>query len=362
MLVTLSMSLISETMSSTEEGDYNQEDEDGDDDDFLEAPSSKRAKKKIKKESSPKEKKYAVGSLLAVNLFGDDNYFEAVLKSYNRGSNSKNKNCLWAKMHYLHDDSYLQNDLNLLKVIDLSQEKIIELEDGKNKLNDNEIGFLGRRIKVQWADGIRYPGTVVKCTKDKKNFVYIKYEDGGDCWYNLDPSKEKVSGEAVKCTERKHPIGSHLSVACHHDDHYYDCIVKKYHENKSLIEKGEDWVFVHFCDATTKQWIDLNCIANIKIKPEKILTLDKIDDKRGNDIGFLGKRIEVEWVDGNKYCGIATKVMKNNKHFVFLEYDDGDKCWCDLEQENDWSVLDDNSKRKASAIKGEVGQGRKKAK
>jgi hypothetical protein len=106
-----------------EEEDYIQDD---DEEEHDIAFSSKSAKKKIKKESSSspsssdatsqQKKKFAVGSLLAVNLFGDDNYFEAVLKGYNKSANSKDKSVLWCHMHYLHDNKTLQNDLTMMKL------------------------------------------------------------------------------------------------------------------------------------------------------------------------------------------------------------------------------------------------------
>jgi hypothetical protein len=378
-----------------EEEDYIQDD---DEEEHDIAFSSKSAKKKIKKESSSsssssdatsqQKKKFAVGSLLAVNLFGDDNYFEAVLKGYNKSANSKDKSVLWCHMHYLHDNKTLQNDLNLLKVIDLSKEKIINYNDDKKKVNDDddETGFLGRRIIVQWPDGKRYTGLIIKYMQNKKNFAFIKYDDGEECWYNLSPSKEKgarneeifsnSSGSGNKnsnsstkkvkkeiaadtcATERKYPPGTHISVAIYLDEHYYDCVVKKYLKtSKAQIEKNQKWAYVDWCLSKTSSnkkgdCIDLNFIKAIKIKPERIITLDEIDGLEEDVIGFLGRRMEVQWNDGNEYVGIVTKAMKNNKYFVFLEYDDGDKCWCDLRQESGWSIVDD-PKRKASATIGE---------
>ena len=392
-------------MSVTEEEEDYMQDDDEEEDDV--AFSSKSAKKKIKKESSSssnatsqQKKKFPVGTLLAVNLFGDDNYFEARLKGYNRSANSKDKNVLWANLHYLHDDKPLQNDLNLLKVIDLSKETIVEYNDDKKKVDDDddETGFLGRRIIVQWPDGKRYTGMIIKYMEDKKNFAFIKYDDGEECWYNLSPTKEKVarneetvsnssssssssnnknsnsSTKKVKqeiaadtdTIERKYPPGTHISVALHHDEHFYDCVVKKYlKRTKAQVEKNTKWGYVEWSEGKTSSkkngdWIDLNFIKAIKIKPERIITLNEIDDLEEDAIGFLGNRMELKWNDGNEYVGIVTKAMKNNKYFVFLEYDDGDKCWCDLRQESEWSIVDD-PKRKASAIKVETSNKKVKA-
>merc|ERR1712238_314601 len=66
--------------------------------------------------------RYTVGSLLAIDLYGDGNYFEAELQSYIQSGTSKavtlnskgaknHSNCLWANIHYLHGDQILTNDL-----------------------------------------------------------------------------------------------------------------------------------------------------------------------------------------------------------------------------------------------------------
>jgi len=398
--------------------------------------------------------RYTVGSLLAIDLYGDGNYFEAELKSYIQPGTSKavtlnskgaknNSNCLWAKLHYLHGDQVLTNDLNLLKVVDLSKETVIEKEDNEDEDDDDmkeeeedTMGFLGRRIVVQWSSGIRYSGVVMKYTQKKTNFIYIKYDDGDSCWYDLDLMKKKESrhemddydeeeeaveedveegrtktkkkkkskdvanttttsskrpssssskkgketgrgvvkkessvGTAAQASEggggvgtieqalarmkQKYPIGSPLSVAYHHDEHFYPCIVKKYHTPTKLqVEKGEEWIFAQFAGDKTKQWVDLNCIHYMKILPEETWTLEDDDNegegstKNSGNSSLLGKKIDVVWNDGNEYCGIVTKTMKNNRHFVFLEYSDGDKCWCDLREEYEWSIREEEEKEK----------------
>jgi len=157
-------------------------------------------------------------------------------------------------------------------------------------------------------------------------------------------SKSIIGGGAIEQAlvrmKQKYPIGSPLSVAYHHDEHFYPCIVKKYHTPTKLqVERGEEWIFAQFADKT-KQWVDLHCIHYMKIPPEETWTLDDTGDDDPNNDGssLLGKRIDVVWNDGNEYCGIVTKIMKNNQHFVFLEYSDGDKCWCDLREEYEWSI------------------------
>jgi len=322
-----------------------------------------------------------------------------------------------------------------LKVVDLSKETVIEKEENEDdeeeedadiRNGDDTMGFLGRRIVVQWSSGIRYSGVVMKYTQQKTNFIYIQYDDGDSCWYDLDLMKKKESrhemededdedaedveeedvertksktkkkkkkskGAAAATTSKrlssssssnkkgkettggvkkestvaashegvgggggaieqalarmkqKYPIGSPLAVAYHHDEHFYPCIVKKYHTPTKLqVERGEEWIFAQFADKS-KQWVDLHCIHYMKIPPEETWTLDdKDDDDDGSSL--LGKRIDVVWNDGNEYCGIVTKIMKNNQHFVFLEYSDGDKCWCDLREEYEWSIREDEGK------------------
>lgn len=284
----------------------------------------------VKKESSStddgRKKKYAVGSLLAVNLYGDDNYLEARLKSYNSRAN-KGKNCLWATMQYVHENGKAQqNDLNLLEAVDLSQDTIIKPGDDNSKDT-----VLGRRLIVQWNDGNRYPGVVAKCLKDKKDFVYIKYDDGDGSWYTLDPSKQISGQHENKNIKEKYPIGAKLCVAYHHDGQFYDCIIKKYHTDTKLLDKGQEWVYVLFCDSQAKEWIDLRVVASVKIEPDKIVTMDTIDNMNTDKI--LGKRVKIQWKDGLKYSGIVTRRLTYDENFVFIEYDDGDKCWCDLKKQ-----------------------------
>jgi len=345
---------------------------------------------KIKKEttvSHQQKRKYPSGTMLAVDLYANGNFFEAELKNYRTDKRNKDEN--WAFVQYVDDKSTKGwVDLNIIQQVELSEENILTQEDfvGKN-LKDDEKGFLGRRLTVLWLDDARYTGTITKAMKDNKNFVFINYDNGDKCWYNLlpeceEPSRfeEKISktsttsativeeesanaqeesstakksniatdvkkyGMARKKLEKKYPIGCAIFVDIYHDEHYHEAIVKKYlaNANKRQQAKGEQWVYIKFFDeAKTKQWIDLSCIEVVDMPPEKTLRLDKL--KPGDDKGFLGKRIVVEWKDGNKYRGLATRSSKDNKHFVFIEYDDGDECWCDLQRESEWSFDDEGS-------------------
>ena len=343
----------------------------------------KEKKLSTAQQQQQQQRMFPVGSMLAVDLYANGNFFEAVLNDY--GTDEKDKDVEQAEMHYL-DDNNTKGwiDLNVIQAVELSQEKILTLNDSDDKLTDDEKGFLGRRLTVQWSDGVRYSGMISKTMKNKKNFVFISYDDGDKCWYNLSPQKEKTprkdaprnttdtnskrsssatsksariknesldeeeesssnkkSQEIIKRElQKKYPIGSTIAVDVYHDEHYHDAVVKKYQSNpsKQSQARGEQWVYLHFMSnkGNSKQWIDLNCIKAIKVTPESTRRLD--DVKPGEDKGFLGKRITLEWSDGNKYRGIATRSVKDNKYFVFLEYDDGDQCWCDLQRESEWSI------------------------
>merc|ERR1719413_173946 len=120
------------------------------------------------------------------------------------------------------------------------------------------------------------------------------------------------------------------------------------------MKKGEQWVYIQFLDkAKTKQWIDLKCINVINMTAEKTIRLDTLT--KNDEKGFLGKRIVVQWPDGNKYRGLATRSARDNKYFVFLEYDDGDECWCDLQRETEWSIDDEPSSGSDGSDKNEEG-------
>mmetsp|Transcript_10669 Transcript_10669/g.25682 ORF Transcript_10669/g.25682 Transcript_10669/m.25682 type:complete len:402 (+) Transcript_10669:100-1305(+) len=350
------------------------------------------ASPKIKKEKgSLQQKKYTAGTMLAVDLYANGNFFEARLKNYR--SDKRHKDANWAYMEYL-DDKETKGwiDLNVIQVVELVEENILSIDD--ENLTEDEKGFLGRRLTVAWVDDAKYSGTITKTMRDKKTFVYISYDNGDKCWYNLEPECEqepqvaeanqvaankrsgrktkpstKIKKEAMnaqeesstgkksiidadfkkhdsarKQLEKKYPVGSTIAVDVYHDEHYHEAILKKYlmSANKRQMAKGEQWVYIQFLDkAKTKQWIDLSCIKVIKMTPEKTIRLDKIteDDEKG----FLGKWLVVQWSDGNKYRGLATRSSKDNKYFVFLEYDDGDECWCDLQRETEWSIDGEDS-------------------
>ena len=366
-------------------------------DDRVRTDSEKMTKEK-KASTNTQQRMYPVGTMLAVDLYANGNFFEAVLKKYR--TDKKDRDVQWAHMHYL-DGNNTKGwiDLNVIQVVELSQEKLFTL-DGIDNLKDNDKGFLERRLTVQWSDGSRYHGMITKILKNNMNFVFISYDDGDKCWYNLSPKSEKscrtdaprsstnntnsknscrsnntttsksarIKKESldnegstsnkksnngknngkqqenkISELEKKYPIGSTIAVDIYHDEHYHEAVVKKYLNGASKKQqaRGEQWVYLHFTDkGKTKQWIDLNCIKAIKITPEKTRSL--ADVKPEEDEGFLGKRIVLEWSDGNKYCGLATRSVKDDKYFVFLEYDDGDQCWCDLQRESEWRIKDDD--------------------
>ena len=343
---------------------------------------------RIKKEttlSHQQQRKYPSGTMLAVDLYANGNFFEAELKNYRTDKLNKDEN--WAFVQYVDDKSTKGwIDLNIIRVVELSEENILTQEDFVDKnLKDDEKGFLGRRLTVLWLDDARYTGTITKTMKDDKSFVFITYDTGDKCWYNLlpeceEPSRFEEKGSKTSTTsstmvkeesanaqeesstakksnidaqfkkyemarkklEKKYPIGCTIFVDIYRDEHYHEAIVKKYlaNANKRQQAKCEQWIYIQFLDKS-KQWIDLSCIDVVDMPPEKTLRLDKL--KPGDKKGFLGKRIVVEWKDGNKYRGLATRSAKESKHFVYLEYDDGDECWCDLQREREWSFDDEDS-------------------
>ena len=111
--------------------------------------------RKGKKGNNKSEDKYKIGTMLAIDLYGDGNHFEAELKAYSRSANLKDLNCCWVKLKYTNGNTIRSNDLNLAKVIDLSQHDILEYVDDAttDALPTEERGYLGRRIIVQWSDG-----------------------------------------------------------------------------------------------------------------------------------------------------------------------------------------------------------------
>lgn len=327
-------------------------------------------------------KKYTVGTRLAVDLYDHGNFFEATVKNTN---DLKTKGVV--KVQYFDKDETVGTiDLNQTPTVELVQGNILALDDCANEhLSNDQKGFLGRRLTVQWEDNQRYSGTIIKTLRNQKSFVFIRYDDGDSVWYNLSHEKERAvesstnqkssgksapkpptkiksesfdeatsrkSNSAKKASQpdsnfeearrelaKKYPIGCRIAVDSYHDQHYHEATLRKYIPNPSKAQqaKGEQWVYLHWLDKEKpRNWVDLNCIKAVKIVPEEIFMLD--DLQNGQDKGFLGKRIVVQWKDGNKYCGLATKCSKDNKHFVFLEYDDGDQCWCDLQSESYWSI------------------------
>jgi hypothetical protein len=364
-----------------------------------------RTKKGKNSASAPRKqkKKYAVGTLLAVDPYGHGNFFEARVKSTNKTNDVDRKGMQYVKLEYLDQDGSTQEiDLNKTPLVELTEDNVIVLNDTTSNLDESENGFLGRRLTVQWEDGQRYSGTITKSLKSKKSFVYISYDDGDKVWYDLAPEDKKeqpkgsvanrkvkkehsdneqnesktgakkgttqedapISGFEAARMEivKKFPVGSIIAVDSYRDEHYHEATLQKYQRNptKADLTHGRQWAFLSYWDtAKSKQWVDLNIIKAIPIIPEEILTLHttEVDD----DKGFLGKRIIVQWKDGNKYCGLATKCLRNNKHFVFLEYDDGDQCWCDLRREAEWSIDgEEDSDEESGTNRVEEGESRKR--
>lgn len=328
---------------------------------------------RIKKE--PKQNhRYPPGTLIAVNLYDNHCYFEAEIKRYGSGNRNKDE----AFVQYL-DDKQTSGwiDLNVIPVVKVSEDNVLTNTECEG-LPKKEIGYMGRRLTARWSDNISYSGTITKTSKDNKNFVYISWDEGDQCWYNLlaetqfpdafDPrwsreneknnakpttskpkkvkKEEKISPDPVtslfekqrKENQEKYPVGSLISIDIYGDEHYHEAYVRKHQTNpkKQEIKKNEQWIWVEFVVDKSKNAIDLSKRTVIKMTEENTIRLDKL--KRGDERGFLGKRLVVEWADGNKYSGKATRSARDNKHFVFVEYDDGDQCWCDLENESEWYV------------------------
>ncbi len=329
---------------------------------------------RIKKET--KQNHYPPGTLLAVNLYDNENYFEGELKHYGSGKRSKNE----AFIQYRDDkNSSGWIDLNVIQVVELAKDNILTKDESEEKsVTDKEKGYIGRRLTVNWRDDVRYSGCITKVLKDNKNFVFIEYDDGDECWYNLLPNlqredivdenfkkydskpttkpskkikkEEKSSSDTAatlfektrKENQEKYPVGSLISIDIYGDEHYHEAYVKRFQSNpkKKEIEANEQWIYVEFVTDNSKSGIDLSQRTVIKMTEENTIRLDKL--KPGDERGFLGKRLVVEWADGNKYCGKATRSARDNKHFVFVEYDDGDQCWCDLERESEWHLEDED--------------------
>jgi len=317
-----------------------------------------------------------------VDIYDNGNFFEAEVKNYRDASKDKKKDCLWANIFYLNDkNTKARIDLSTVKTVELPSEDIIALEDGN--FHSEEMGYLGRRLTVQWSNGARYTGMVTKTMKSKKTFVFIQYEDGDCCWYSLIPEKEKKSlndsprgidsnsastikkessgkeqrmkngtensdgrhkkekkdsDVVLKDLEKEFPIGSFLAVDLNNNDTFYECQVKK-HSKKSK-DNNKLWLYVHEKNRKSSKWINLNVFSFFKLKSEKI---NDLDNNEGEDAGFLSKRIRVEWSDGRKYDGLVTKTMNIDSNLVFIEFEDSDKCWIDLQRdESRWCVLDDS--------------------
>ena len=163
-----------------------------------------------------------------------------------------------------------------------------------------------------------------------------------------------------------YPIGSLLSIAYHNDGHYYDCTVKKHYPNTNKqSDSRKQWLFVHFTPSVSipqQRWIDVNCIPSLRINmSDDIFTLQDDSNNRSrknipcsksnitDGIDLLGKEVVVEW-NSKQWRGKVTKVMKDNDHFVFIEYDNGDQSWCDLQNENSWATVPEHNESSSSLL------------
>jgi len=107
---------------------------------------------------------------------------------------------------------------------------------------------------------------------------------------------------------------------------------------------------------------DVNCIPSLRINmSDDIFTLQDDSNNRSrksiacsksniaDGIDLLGKEVVVEW-NSKQWRGKVTKVMKDNDYFVFIEYDNGDQSWCDLQNENSWAIAPEHNESSSGLL------------
>jgi hypothetical protein len=161
-------------------------------------------------------------------------------------------------------------------------------------------------------------------------------------------STERKTSRAITAITKKNKESlepeTRLLLERYNDGHFYEVIFKRYlsEARRQKADENSCWVFVHFVEKDlperewSKCWIDLNTLRTFLLDDDQVMHLDEWepdDDEEGDS--FLGKRLIVKWKDGNKYSGTVTRTIATNTNIVFIEYDDGDQCWSDLNEELD---------------------------
>lgn len=119
--------------------------------------------------------------------FSDGHFHEAIFKKYlPPEKQSKEPHTCWVFAHIIDYDlpeskwppSWV--DLNSFRSFILDPDDVITA-----KKQMRGASSLGKRLRVKWKDGNYYDGVVTRTLSSDKNFVYIEYDDGDQCWSSL---------------------------------------------------------------------------------------------------------------------------------------------------------------------------------
>ncbi|KAG7357301.1 hypothetical protein IV203_001989 [Nitzschia inconspicua] len=155
-------------------------------------------------------------TLLIFERFGDGHFHEAIFKKYQSPKRQRREPTKCWVFVYIVDSKISERrwdrnwvDLNSFRSFTVDKEDIVVLGDHDDN-NAADGSSLGKRLRVKWKNGRYYDGVVTKTLVSNKDFVFIEYDDGDQCWSNLSeeldvselPADSTVNKKKKKATEK----------------------------------------------------------------------------------------------------------------------------------------------------------------
>ncbi|KAG7360617.1 hypothetical protein IV203_035716 [Nitzschia inconspicua] len=167
--------------------------------------------------TSQNQRDIEVDTLLIFERFGDGHFHEAIFKKYQSTKRQRREPTKCWVFVYIVDSKISERrwdrnwvDLNSFRSFTVDKEDIVVLDEHDDNINAAEGSSLGKRLRVKWKNGRYYDGVVTKTLVSNKDFVFIEYDDGDQCWSNLSeeldvselPADSTVNKKKKKPTEK----------------------------------------------------------------------------------------------------------------------------------------------------------------
>jgi len=198
----------------------------------------------------------------------------------------------------------------------------VKLDCAKKKQSSKILDVsVGSRLSIWWpAEKEHFDGTVTDISTDKTSTkpYHIEYDDGDKEWVDLQKKKYYLISEK----NGNVLLGSRISVYWSDDEVFYDGRVTKQ-------KKDGNHVHVEY-DDYGKEWVNLQSTQHY------ILSNDDYDKKKQSsqilDVS-VGSRLSIWWpIEKEHFDGTVTDIStdKTSTKPHYIEYDDGDKEWINL--------------------------------